>query len=126
MVVRLRNTSEGRALDFTAPGENLTGASSVHPSMFTTEGGTSFAAACVAGLLALIIQRARDIASNPRYSGIHPSVNELVHDQNVIKEVLKNISRYPEYKVSCGYGCLQPTKMLFHDHRLLELLYKDV
>ena len=46
-------TSKGHALDFTASGENLTGASSVHPSMFTTGGGTSLAAACVAGLLAL-------------------------------------------------------------------------
>lgn len=120
-------TSKGRALDFTAPGENLTGASSDHPSMMTTGGGTSLAAACVAGLLALIIQHARDIASNVKPSGIKPSVTELVHDQDVIKKVLRNISRYPsKHKVSRGYGCLQPTTMLFHNYRLLELLYQDV
>ena len=56
------NTSGWQALDFTAPGENITEASSIHPTMFTTEGGALLAAACVVGLLALIIQPARDIA----------------------------------------------------------------
>lgn len=51
-------------MPLTALEEKVTGASSVHPSMFTTEGGTSFAAACVAGLLALIIQCARDITKS--------------------------------------------------------------
>ena len=120
-------TTKGRALDFTAPGENLVGASSIHPSMMTTEGGTSVAAACVAGLLALIIQRARDIASDPRLSGTEPSVNKLVHDQDIVKEVLRNISKNSsEHKKSCGYGCLKPTAMLFHNQKLLELLYQDV
>ena len=82
------NTSKGRALDFTAPGEYLTGASSVHPTMFTTEGGTSFAAACVAGLLALMIQRTRDIANSKR-PGNQPSINKLVHHQDTIKKVFE-------------------------------------
>lgn len=120
-------TSKGRALDLTAPGENLTGASSVHPSMFTTGGGTSLAAACVAGLLALIIQRARDIAKSnaKQYSGSEASIDKLVHHQDTIKKVLRNISRNSEHKESDGYGRLQPAAMLLNDHKLLELLYAD-
>ena len=49
-------TTKGQALDFTAPGTNLVGASSLHPTAYAIESGTSCAAACVAGLLALIIQ----------------------------------------------------------------------
>ena len=124
------NTSGGQALDFTALGENLIGASSVHPAMFTTRGGTSLAAACVAGLLALIIQRTRDIAdikSNAELLlGIKPSVNELVHDQDTIKKVLRQISKNSEHKTSDGYGLLKPTNMLVSDKELLEMLYKDV
>ena len=124
------NTSEGRALDFTAPGENLAGALSVHPSMFTTGGGTSVAAACVAGLLALIIQHTRNTAkirSNAKQlSGIKPSVNELVHHQHTVKKVLQAISRHSskhnEYE---GYGCLDPSIILSNNHKLIELLYKD-
>lgn len=119
-----RNTSKGRALDFTAPGENITGASSVHPTMFTTEGGTSFAAACVVGLLALMMQRTRDIA-NSKHPGIQPSINKLLHHQDTVKKILRSISRNSEHKESDGYGCLQPTEMLLSDDKLLELLYKD-
>ena len=124
-------TSKGRALDFTAPGKNLTGASSVHPSTFLTVGGTSLAAACVAGLLALIIQRARDIAQVNSYakqlSGVKPSVEKLVHHQDTVKKVLRAISRNPsEHKEYCGYGCLKPAAMLLSDRKLLELLYEDV
>ena len=120
------NTSEGRALDFTAPGENLMGTSSVHPTMFTTESGTSFAAACVAGLLALMIQRGRDIAGS-EHSKVKPSdVNKLLHHQDTMKKVLRSISRNSEHKESDGYGCLQPTEMLLNDHKFLELLYKDI
>ena len=124
------STSKGRALDFTAPGENLTGALSVHPIMFTTGGGTSFAAACVAGLLALIIQRVRVIAkincNAKQLLMLKPSLHKLVHDQNIIKEVLRTISSNSgKHKESDGYGFLQPTTMLLSDHKLLELLYKD-
>lgn len=118
-------TSRGRALDFTAPGEYLTGASSAYPSAFTTVSGTSMSAACVAGLLALVIQRGSEISSNAK--GIRPSVNDLVHDQDTVRKVLRNISRNSsEHKVSDGYGCLKPTVMLVSDHKLLELLYEDV
>lgn len=125
-----RNTSKGRALDFTAPGVNLTGALSIHPTMFTTVGGTLFAAACMAGLLALIIQRARVIAkincNAKQLSMLKPSIHRLVHDQNIIKEVLRTISSNSgKHKESDGYGFLQPTTMLLSDHKLLELLYKD-
>lgn len=123
------NTSRGHALDFTAPGDSLTGASSVHPSMFTTASGTSFAAACVAGLLALIIQRARDTATSnaKQFLGIKPSVNELVHHQYTIKKVLMDISKNPsEHNESNGHGWLKPSEMLLSDHKLLDLLYKDV
>ena len=52
----IQYTSKGRALDYTAPGEYLAGACSKHPTAFTIERGTSYAAASVAGLLALIIE----------------------------------------------------------------------
>ena len=125
------NTSEGQALDFTAPGENLVGASVVHPSAFTTEGGTSVAAACVAGLLALIIQRTGDIAeinSNAKkLSGIELSVSELVHHQDTIKKILRAISKNSsEHKKSDGYGFLKPTDMLLSDHLIISMLYEDV
>ena len=122
-------TSKGRALDFTAPGVDLTGASSVHPSMFTTGGGTSFAAACAAGLLALIIQRARDIAASntKQFSAVKPSINYLVHNQDVIKKVLINVSKHSsDYLISHGYGCLKPTAMLLNGNKLVELLYEDI
>ena len=124
-------TSKGHALDFTAPGQCLTGASSVHPSSFATGGGTSYAAACVAGLLALVIQHTRDIAvsnaNTKQLLGVEPSVNKLLHDQNTIKKVLRSISSHPsKHKDSDGYGCLMPTDVLFSDCRLLELLYEDV
>ena len=123
-------TSKGYALNFTAPGQRLTGASSVHPSMFATGSGTSYAAACVASLLALIIQRTRDIAASntnkKQLLGVEPTVNRLLHDQNTIKKVLRSISSNPsEHKDSDGYGHLT-THVLFSDHRLLELLYEDV
>ena len=118
------NTSKGRALDFTAPGENLTGASSVHPTMFTTESGTSFAAECVAGLLALMIQRGRDIPGS-EHSGVQPSIVKLLHHQDTMKKILRSISRNSKHKESDGYGCLQPTEMLLDNRKFLELLYKD-
>ena len=123
-------TSGGQALDFTAPGKNLTGASSTHPTKFKTGRGTSLAAACVAGLLALIIQRSRDLAeikSNAKsLLDVKPSVNELVYDQDTIKKVLRQISKNSEHKTSDGYGLLKPTNMLLGDKELLEMLYKDV
>ena len=123
-------TSKGHALDFTAPGENLTGASSDHPSMTTTRGGTSVAAACVAGLLALIIQHARitaEIKSNAKWlSRIEPSVDKLVHHQYTVKKVLQAISRHSSNHSECeGYGCLTPSIVLSDNHKLIELLYKD-
>ena len=125
-------TSRGHALDFTAPGECLTGASSAHPSAFTTGGGTSVAAACMAGLLALIIQHGRNLVSSnvKNFSGIKLSVNEfieLVHCQHTIKKVLRAISKnFSEHKESDGYGCLNPTIILCDDCEFLKLLYKDV
>ena len=123
------NTSGGQVLDFTAPGKNLTGASSVHPTMFMTGEGTSLAAACVAGLLALIIQCSRDIAisMNTKLLGIEPSINDLVHNGDTIKKVLRNISKHPsKHKISDGYGFLNPATILLCDNKLLEMLYEDV
>ena len=124
------NTSEGRAIDFTAPGVNLVGASSDHPSMMTTGEGTSVAAACVAGLLALIIQHARitaEIRSNAkRLSRIEPSVDKLVHHQHTVKKVLRAISRHSsKHNEHEGYGCLDPSIILSNNYNLMELLYKD-
>ena len=56
------NTCIGPALDFTAPGIDHEGAGLGHSRAFTIERGCSFAAASVAGLVALIIQLMRDTA----------------------------------------------------------------
>ena len=120
-------TGEGDALDFLAPGENITVASSDYPTAFKTVQGTSCAAACVAGLLALIIQHAKSVAKTIVKQQV--IVEELVHNQDVIKKVLREISKFPtRRKYSRGHGSLNPFTILSDsdNNKLLECLCKDI
>ena len=122
-----KRTSVGRALDFTAPGICLAGACTKHPTAFTVEEGTSYAAASVAGLLALIMEYVSDekvTAKNKR----NPSLYELVHNQDVMKRVLRTISRNPtEHNEKQGYGHLNPDEIFSKEKESLEnIFYKDI
>ena len=122
------NTCTGPALDFTAPGVGYRGASSGHSRAFTTRRGNSYAAASVTGLVALIIQLVKDIAkievNANQLKGCQPSVDALVHDQNIIKKLLREIG---EYKDDCKHTCcLKSIDKLFDGNHLLELIYNDV
>jgi len=121
-------TGEGDALDFTAPGEDITVASSSHPTGFQTVQGTACASACVAGLLALIIQHARSRAKSFKRLPVGASsVEQLVHNQDVIKKVLQEISNCPtRHEHSHGHGNLNPFVLFSDKTKLLEYLYKDV
>ena len=66
------------------PGEHLVGARAKYPTAFTIEQGTSYAAASVAGLLALIIEYVSDKNVAPN-STRKPSLHELVHNQFAMK-----------------------------------------
>ena len=120
-------TSEGRALDFTAPGKCLAGACTKHPNAFTIEKGTSYAAASVAGLLALIMEyvsHEKVKSKNKR----NPPLHELVHNQDVMKRVLRTISRNPtEHNENQGYGHLKPDEIFSKKKKSLEdIFYKDI
>jgi len=119
---------EGDAVDFLAPGEDITAASSKHPTAFGVGGGTSCAAACVAGLLALIIQHGRSAATSSikQLQDVPIKVEELVHNQDVIKKVLRDVSKFPTHRqYSCGHGGLTPMTIL-ENNKILEYLYKDI
>lgn len=120
-------TSKGRALDYIAPGKCLAGACTKYPTAFTVEGGTSYAAASVAGLLALIIEYVSDkkVATSGKR---HPPLHELVHNQDVMKRVLRNISKNPtKHTEDDGYGHLQPDEIFSKKKKNLEdLFYKDI
>ena len=120
-------TSKGHALDYTAPGENLAGACAKHPTAVTFEQGTSYAAASVAGLLALIIEYVslKKVAlKNTR----EPSLKKLVHNQFAMKKVLRSISRYhTRHDEDYGYGHLNPSEIFSKKKKELEnLFYKDI
>ena len=120
-------TSEGRALDFTAPGKCLAGACTKHPTAFTIEEGTSYAAASVAGLLALIMEYISDEKVTSKVKRT-PPLCELVHNQDVMKRVLRTISRNPtEHNEKQGYGHLKPDEIFSKKNKGLEdLFYKDI
>ena len=122
------NTCVGSALDFTAPGLGYKGASSGHSRAFTTGRGTSYAAASVAGLVALIIQLMKDTAeikiNADQLRGFLPSVDTLVYDQSVIKKLLRKIGECKDGKYQ--YHCLKSVDMLLNGNRLLELMCDDI
>ena len=120
-------TSKGHALDYTAPGECLAGACAKHPTAFTIEQGTSYAAASVAGLLALIIEYVSLKKVAPRITR-EPSLNKLVHNQFAMKKVLRSISRYcTKHDEDNGYGHLDPNEIFSKKKKDLEnLFYKDI
>ena len=51
-------------------------------------------------------------------------MDTLVHNQYVIKNLLKEIGEYKDSKYH--YHCLKSINMLLDGHQLLELLCKDV
>ena len=121
-------TSKGRALDYTAPGVRHVVACTKHPTAFSIEEqGTSYAAASVAGLLALIMEYVSDKRVVPK-SNRQPSMHELVHNQDVMKRVLKNISRYQtKHDENYGYGYLAPRIIFSKTKKNLEdLFYEDI
>ena len=122
------NTCTGPALDFTATGVGYRGASSGHSRAFTTGRGNSCSAASVTGLVALIIQLIKDTAkievNANQLKGYQPSVDKLVHDQNIIKKILREIG---EYKDDCKHTCcLKSIDKLLDGNHLLEIIYNDV
>ena len=121
-------TSKGRALDYTAPGKCLAGACAKYPTAFTIEQGTSYAAASVAGLLALIIEYVSDKKVAP-ITTRQPSLHELVRNQFVMKRILRCISRYhTKHNEDCGgYGHLDPSEIFGKKKKELEtFFYKDI
>ena len=120
-------TSRGRALDYIAPGEYLAGACAKNPTAFTIERGTSYAAASVAGLLALIIEFVSNQKVAPSNARV-PSFQELVHNQFVMKRVLRKISRYhTRHDEDYGYGHLNPSEIFSKKGKELEkFFYQDV
>ena len=122
-----QNTCIGHALDFTAPGVGYKFATLGHSRAYATGKGNSCAAASVAGLVALIIQLIKDTAkieSNAnQLKGYQPSVDTLVHDQHVIKKLLREIG---EYNNDYHCYCIKSIHKLLDGNRLLELIYNDV
>lgn len=125
-------TRTGRALDFLAPGKNILAASSKHPTAVSVNGGTSFAAAHVAGLLALIIQYSKnsevkralhDMNKAPPYS-----VDELVHNQDVMKIFLRKMSKFRKNgeDKNVGYGCLDLKKIFCGTNKFIDALYENI
>ena len=120
--------SSGCGLDFTAPGKCLAGACTKHPTAFTIEEGTSYAAASVTGLLALMIEYVSDkrVTTNSKKKR-NPSMHELVHNQDVMKIVLRNISKNPTvHSEDNGYGHLIPGEIFSKKKTLEDLFYKDI
>ena len=126
-------TTKGRALDFTAPGEGLVGASSAHPTAITAGyRGTSYAASCFAGLLALIIQYVRTCSDKDLKKlgvlDVQPSLEEVLHDHVAMKRLLQRYSKYCHtHTEENGYGHID-TKELFNSTPidLIKTLYKDL
>ena len=56
--------------------------------------------------------------------GFLPSVDTLVHDQSVIKKLLRKIGECKDGKYQ--YHCLKSVDMLLNGNRLLELMCDDV
>jgi len=120
----METSRTGRALDFLAPGKNISAASPLHSTDYRVVGGTSCAAASVAGLSALLIQFVLKIADQKKLP-CSPSVNELVHTQSVIRMVLQKISE-SLYNIDCGYGCLDPSIIFNDKEKLLQFLYEEI
>ena len=126
-------TTKGQALDFTAPGDGLVVASSLHPTAYTIASGTSLAASCVAGLLALIIQFTTNQECNSRIlkklnipEDFQPSLNELVHTQAAMKKLLQNFSNHHQHTKEDGFGHINVLKLFDDRCKLLKTLYEDV
>ena len=58
----------------------------------------------------------------------NPSLNELVHNQDVMKSVLRSISRNPtDHNGKQGYGHLKPNEIFSKKNKSLEELFnKDI
>jgi len=127
------STTNGTLRDFTAPGEELVVASSLHSTAYAIASGTSFAASCVAGLLALIIQFTTNQECNSRIlkklnipEDFQPSLNELVHTQAAMKKLLQNFSNYHQHTQEDSFGHINVPKLFDDKYGLLKKLYEDV
>ena len=126
------STTKGQALDFTAPGEGLIGASSAHPTAFNACGdGTSYAASCFAGLIALIIQHIRKCSARDlkklKVQDVKPDLEEVLHNRVAMKQLLQRYSSSKLHTNEDGYGHIN-TKELFSSmpFDLVKALYKSI
>ena len=106
-----QSTRLGKELDFTAPGVDIIAAAVNHPTAIQKVEGTSYAAAHVAGLLALIIQYAKRIAT----------MENFPLRVDVIKSILQKISSIQHKRVR-GHGFLTPSIIFKNDEELLNII----
>ena len=93
----------GQRLDFLAPGDMITSSTKGSPeAVDTTLSGTSLAAPAVAGLVALLIQRARE-AGGP--------ASTQISNHTVMMYFLKEMSSH-KHTSDRGYGALEPKRLL--------------
>jgi len=123
-------STKGRELDFTAPGVDIVVASVAHPTAVAVGNGTSYSAACFAGLLALIIQFTRTCSDKDlRKLGVQdvrPSLEEVLHDRVAMKRLLQNYSKHKAHTEEDGYGHINTKELFSSEINLVKDLYKDI